>query len=162
MNTVLNWKKGAFSCNYQLLSQGKKVGNLKDFSLKQKAIGELDGKKYEFRTTGMLTSKTDIIDLESGKQVGKISFNCWSPEAKIQVGDQISHWGFTNIWQSKWGVFSEGKHPLNFQGNSFKGSVEVEEHAEVKVLAGLFISNYFWSMAAVYTSFLAFIPIFWM
>lgn len=152
MNTVLDWKKGIFSCNYRLLSEGKQVGNLKDLSLKRKAIGKLEGKTYEFRTYGLLKSSTEIFDIDKQKVVGKISFNCWSPEAKIQIGDQVSHWGFTNILQSKWGVFSEDKPPVSYQGWTCKGSVNREEQEGVMVLAGLYISNYFWSLAAIYAS----------
>lgn len=152
MNTVLNWKKGIFSCNYRLLANGKQVGNLKDPAFRRTVTGEIEGKTYEFRTKGLLKTYTDIFDPQKGKSVGKISFNCWSPEAKIQIGEEVSHWGFTNIIQSKWGIFSEGKAPVNFQGWTCKGSVHADKEAGVEVLAGLYVSNYFWSLAAIYAS----------
>jgi len=151
MHTAINWKKGIFSCSYRLLSNGIQIGHLKDPSWKRRATGEIQGKKYEFRTKGLLTSQTEIIDVENGKSVGRISYNCWSPEAKIQLGDQVSHWGFTNIWKSKWSVFSPDQEPIRYQGWTCKGNINLKEQEDIKVLAGLYVSNYFWELAGVYS-----------
>lgn len=150
MDTLLKWKKGVFSCNYKLLSDGKKIGNLKSNSLSRKTEGRLNGKNFEFRTRGFLKPRVQIFDLEKRKVVGNISFNCWSPEAKIELDGEVSHWGFTNIWKSKWNVFSEGKEPIFYQGGTCNGKIKADEVREAKVLAGLYVSNYFREIAAVY------------
>lgn len=150
MDTLLKWQKGIFSCNYKLLSEGKKIGNLKNHSFSRKSVGKLNGKNFEFRTRGLLKPRVQIFDVAERKVVGNISFNCWSPEAKIEIDGEVSHWGFTNIWKSTWNVFSAGKEPIAYRGGNCNGKIETNDLEEAKVLSGLFVANYFREIAAVY------------
>ncbi len=51
MQTYLNWKKGLFSSTYNIYSNGILLGELKDKQFSQTATGQLNGKKYIFKTT---------------------------------------------------------------------------------------------------------------
>jgi len=54
METILNWKKGIFQSSYKIYSRENFVGSLKHNSWLNSAEGELNVKKYSFKTKGIL------------------------------------------------------------------------------------------------------------
>ena len=61
METTLRWKKSLCCELCKIYSNGQQVGKLKEELFSQKAIGELNGKEYIFKTKGFFKQHTDII-----------------------------------------------------------------------------------------------------
>ena len=150
MSSVLTWKKGWFSCAYQILAGDIHIGTLKEKHFSQSAIGTIGGKRYKFRMKGLLRQQTEIIDLEENEVVGSISYSCWRPKATVTFGDQQMQWKYRNLWETKWELSDFAGGSLYFKGCGTKGSVEMQKRDDFMVLAGLYISNYYKRMAAIY------------
>jgi len=150
MNTVLNWKKGVFSCNYKLMESGKAIGFLKGKSFGQSAEGEVFGNRYGFNTYGVFRKETEILDGKDGAVIGKVKFDCWMPKAKIELGDKTYFWKFKNIWETRWEIYDEAGTQISFCGHSMKGKAVSADTEEVLNLAGLFISNFYWEMSGIF------------
>jgi len=73
METKLRWKKGLFSNRYVLMQNDMLVGELMNKTFSQSAYGELNGKKYQFITSGFFKQSTEIIDTNTKEIVGKIT-----------------------------------------------------------------------------------------
>ena len=156
----LRWKKKLLSCRFQLFADNQQVGHLKDSELSRSATGELNNKRYRFTTHSHLHPKTEIFDLEKNQKVGQIRYNCWYPKARIEYGGKTSQWKFSNIWETKWRIFHQSETAAQFSGWEKKGSIKVNVLDEALILAGLYISNYYWRLAAIIIASLAPILIF--
>ena len=53
MKTILTWKKGIFANTYNIYSDGKLIGKMKNNCFSQSDDGELNGMKYTFKTKGL-------------------------------------------------------------------------------------------------------------
>lgn len=158
MNSALSWKKGWFSCAYQILAGDIHVGTLKEKSFSQSAIGTIDGKRYKFRMKGLLRQHTEIIDLDEDEVVGSISYSCWRPKATVNFQDQTMQWKYKNLWETKWELSDFAGGNVSFKGCSTKGSIEMRERHDFMVLAGLYVASYYQKMAVIYMA--AIFPIF--
>ena len=157
MNTELTWKKGLFNCSYNLMAGGITIGSLKEKKFSQSAIGQIDNRRYKFRMRNSFKQQVDIIDLDQEEVIGEISFNCWRPKAVIKLHDQVLFWKFTNIWETRWSLFRTDGTQLQFSGCSIKGRIEMNDRDDLMVLIGLYISNYYWQLVAIYMA--VFFPI---
>ena len=144
MMTHLSWKKGILSSSYVLFSGSSAIGVLKENTWSQSAEGMLNNKKYHFRTSGFFSPYTLITDLDSNTVVGKITYNAWRTKATIMYKNKVFEMSYQNMWNSKWMVFDREGMRLDYQGSSTKGSVSATGTDELLLLAGLFISNYYW------------------
>jgi len=158
MKTQLNWRKGFFKNTYEIYLENKKIGELKDKCWSQSAFGELNGKRYKFKTKGFLKQETQIIDIESNSIVGKITYNSWRTKAKIEYSGKEYDWKYNNTWNTKWSILYSQEIQVDYQGSSSKGKIEVNNQNELLILSGLFITNYYWQiMVAIMIA--IFIPI---
>jgi len=157
MNTELTWKKGWFSCAYQILAGDMSVGALKEKTFQRASIGAIGNKRYKFRTKGILKPYTEIIDLDEHQVIGRISFSCWMPKATVQLGEQTMYWRYQNLWETKWELNDFEGNRLAFKGCQTKGKVTMTNKDELMVLVGLFISNYYQKMTTVFIA--AILPI---
>ncbi|MDN5201941.1 hypothetical protein QQ008_11220 [Fulvivirgaceae bacterium BMA10] len=151
MKTVLNWKKKILGRTYKILSGEKTIGKLKANWLCQSAIGEMDGRKIGFRIKGYLQQKTDIIDLETNKLIGKITFDCWKPKARIDYENSSMYWRFNNLWETKCSVFNMEGIKVDYQSRTMEGhgAIKVNTQDHLWVLFGLYIINYYRHLALV-------------
>ena len=157
MNTIINWKKGTFSCAFKLFQGGQQIGRLKSKSLGQSAIGEIGGKTYGFNTYGILNKRSEILDGSDGSVLGEIALNCWGTKAEIFIGEKKYQWKFSNIWQSRWKIWDEEDTEISYRGWTSSGSWEGgnPEEQSILQLSGLFIASMLWESAAI-----ALIPIY--
>jgi len=147
MKTILKWKKGILKNTYQIYSEDIQVGKLREKSWTQSADGELNGKKYTFKTKGFFKQVTQIIDSESGSIIGKITYNSWMTKARIDYSDKVANWKYNNAWNTKWILFDSEGIQINYRGSSTKGKMELENHTDMLALAGLYITNYYWQVS---------------
>jgi hypothetical protein len=97
MAIMLRWKKGLFSGAYRIYSGDKQSGTLTDKSFFQSARGDLNGKRFIFRTKGLLKQHTEIIDPEVNRMIGKISYNSWMTKATITLHEKTVNWQMTLV-----------------------------------------------------------------
>jgi len=143
MHTQLNWKRGAFSPTYQILSKGQSIGQLQDNAFKRYSDGEIRKKKYRFYTEGLFKQHTKIIDQESNEVIGNIQYNSWMSKAEIKIHDRSFHWKYDNAWQTKWSIADEKGLLLSYAGGMTKGRIEGDNPDDLHVLTGLFVTNYY-------------------
>lgn len=158
MKKTLNWKRGTFSTTYRIFSDEQAIGELQNSAFKQTSQGSIGRKKYTFRTKGLFKQETQILDGNSNKPVGNITYGSMMTKATIQLPDRTVSWKYDNRWQTRWSLFDEQGSLMKFAGRSTKGTIDCEELDELLVLTGLFITNYYQqAMIAVFVA--VFIPI---
>lgn len=144
MNTELSWKYRIFKNAREIYSKKVLIGTLRDLTWTQSAKGEINGKKYKFKTKGFFKHKTQIIDPATDFIIGKITYNNWMTKAKIEYLDKVVHWKYSNFWNTKWRLSDSAGIEINFHGSSSRGKIESDNPDDVLILAGLFIANYNW------------------
>ena len=160
MQTNLRWKKGLFSSSYDIYLNDKQIGKLKNNTFSQTADGELNGKKYTFKTEGFFNQHTEIIDNLENKVIGKITYNNWMTKATIIVNTKIINWKYDNLWNTEWSIFNYEGINIKYSGSSTNGQIYSNVDDELLLLSGLFVTNYYWQMTiAVLVA--VFVPI-WM
>ena len=149
MTTNFNWKKGIFANEYSIYSDGKPVGRLKEKTFSQTALGELNDKKYVFKTKGFLKQRTDILDASESKLIGKINYNSWMNKAAITVNGKTVSWKYNNAWNTKWSLYDTGGTLVKYAGSGGKGQIQSDIADELLILSGLYVTNYYWQMTIV-------------
>jgi len=131
---------------------------LHNHAFKQKSDGEIHGKKYRFSTQGLFKQQTEIIDLQTGQQIGSIHYNSWMNKAEIKLHKRSWHWRYDNAWQTRWSITNSSGKQLNFAGGMNKGTMEGYDPEDLLVLCGLFVTNYY-TQAGIAVFVAIFIPI---
>jgi hypothetical protein len=147
MKTKLKWKGGIFSNTFEIFSDGVAVGNLKENTWKQSADGELFGERYLFKTKGFFKQETQIIDANNGSFLGTIKFNSWRTRATIEYLERVVNWKYDNLWNTKWSISDFNGVQVLYEGSSSKGKIELNKQNELLLLAGLYITNYYWQIS---------------
>lgn len=143
MKTILSWRKGFFTSNYEIFSAGQPIGLLKEKSFQQKAEGNLNGRIVTFKTSGFFKQETEITDTSLQKVIGKITFNSWKTKAEIELEGKKLVWQYDNAWNSKWSISDSTGTLARFITNSKGGDIEAVSFDEILILTGLYITNYF-------------------
>jgi hypothetical protein len=147
--TILNWKKGFFSQTYNIYSSNLVIGMLKNKTWSSSAEGEINGRKYLFKTQGFFKQSTQIIDIENGAVVGNITYNSWMTKAMIENLGIIAFWKYDNFWNTKWSIVGQDGTEIYYEGSSTKGQIIFEKQNDLLALTGLFVTNYYWQMTIV-------------
>jgi hypothetical protein len=154
MKTTLSWKKGLMNRNFKIFSGENRVGSLKVNSLTNSGDGELNGKKIQFKTKGFFKQETQIFDLEDKTTIGKIVYNSWLTNARIEYHDNILYWQYDDGGSTKCILNDSDGKQITYQRTSNNGRIELEILNDILVLTGLFITNYYWKFTTyVYSSF---------
>jgi hypothetical protein len=157
---TLRWKNSFFSNTWNLTTDEILVGFLKENDWKQTALGELNGKKFNFATKGFFSQETQVFDADTAAHVATISYNSWHTKASIITpGGKIFTWRYDNAWNTKWSISDASAVLVKYTGSITKGTIESAEQDEMLLLSGLFITNYYWQIT-VAVMIAIFIPIF--
>ena len=149
METKLRWKKGFFSNRYVLRQNNMQVGELINKSFSQSAYGELNGKRYQFITSGFFKQSTEIIDSNTKAIVGKITYSSWSSKATITLNDETLYWKQVSIWKSKWEISDATSKLVEISGSSTKGKIEANTSNELHILCSIYITNFYWEVITI-------------
>ncbi len=155
MQTNYRWTKKTFGSTYQIFSNDTLIGNLVSKSFSQTVNGEINSKKYTFKTTGFFSQSTEIIDNSTNSVIGNITYNSWMTKASITIHYKAANWQYNNIWNTKWNINDNFGMDINYAGSSTKGHIESNTDDDLLLLTGLFVTNYYWQttiavMAAVF------------
>lgn len=149
MQSKLKWRKNFFSNLYSIYSNGQKIGILKGKTFSQTSNGELNGRKYTFKTKGFFKQHTEIIDDSENKVIGEITYNNWMTKATISVDYKKNNWKYDNLWNTKWSVFNTEGIDIKYSGSSTSGQIDANTDDSLLLLSGLFVTNYYWQMTIV-------------
>lgn len=147
MNINLKWKKSLFSSTYSIYSNNQLIGKLKDKELSKTAYGELDGKKYIFKTKGFFKQHTEIFDNKDNKLIGEITYNNWMTKASILVNNKKINWKYDNLWNTRWSIVDSEGIEIKYTGTSGRGQIDSNSDDPLLLLSGLFVINYYWQIA---------------
>lgn len=143
MTTKLTWKRGFFKQAYEIFSGSTLLGTFSGGALKKKAVGELNGKKFEFKTSGFFKQTTEIIDKNSETAAGRIIYNTWNTKAEVELFSGSNfHWQYNNLWNTKWNLSGEDVS-IDYKGSASKGDITFNQMNEQLILTGLYISNFY-------------------
>jgi len=158
MKTTLIWKKGFLKKVYEIYSNNSPIGKLVENTWSSSAEGEINNKKYQFKTQGFFKQETQIIDAESNSVIGTIVYNTFMTRATIKYLGQIAYWKYNNIWSTKFSITDNVGNQISFHGSSSNGKLEFDQPNDLLVLTGLYVTNYYWQMTVV-TLIIIFTPI---
>jgi len=148
MKTILTWEKGIFSNTFNIYKDGHLIGKIKNNCFSQSADGELNEVKYIFKTKGLLKQHTQILDYQTNSLIGEISYNNWMTKATLSIQNEEIYWKYENVWNTKWTIFNSDGIQINYSGSSTRGKIESNTENDLLILIGLFVTNYYWQMAA--------------
>jgi hypothetical protein len=154
----IRWKKGLFQCAYKINEGEEQIGELKQSKFTLSATGSIGEDRYRFKVIEGLKNRVEIINSASGEKLGTIRFSHWLPKATIEYKGEIYKWRFSNLWETRWQIADAAQNTQQYKGWTCSGSIASPMQANIMTLTGLFISNYFWQMSAIYAA--IFIPFF--
>jgi len=139
----LSWIKDAFSQSYSFFVQGNVIGEFfdKPFTGSKKAF--LFGARYIFETEGVFRKHINIINLETGSIIGKISFSLFLPQAVISLKETNYLWK-PDGWFSyiKWSIYkNETNRILNIEKRKEGNIFVIDENIPLLLVCGLLIRN---------------------
>lgn len=158
MSKNLSWTKEAFNRTTTILDNGQTVGQMqREGVFNQDVEAHLNGIHVQFDVTGFISHSVNIHDLANNNQIiGHIAFS-FGKRAELQLANgQTYTWKRHNILMRDWDMILEEagyteKHEvvsysLTRQFFTQHGDISVDTQmpdADVVVLTGLFIRNYF-------------------
>jgi len=158
MQNKYHWKKGIFSDTYRVYSHNQQTGELRNRTFSQSADGEINGKRYTFRTKGFFKQHTEIIDHSDHSVVGEITYNSWMTKAFVILNGRKYTWKYQNIWNTRWSIFGNGNVDITYKGTSTGGQIEAATDDDLLLLTGLYVTNYYWQ-ATLLVLVAVFVPI---
>ena len=144
MQNKYHWKKGIFSDTYRVYTHNQQTGELKNRTFSQSADGEINRKRYTFRTKGFFKQHTEIIDHSDHSVVGEITYNSWMTKAYITIYGREYTWKYQNIWNTRWSISGQGSGDIKYKGTSTGGQIEAATDDDLLLLTGLYVTNYYW------------------
>jgi len=158
MTTNLKWKKNLFSNTYSIYSNDNLIGTLNNKSFSKSADGELNGKKYSFKTNGIFNQHTEIIDSTNNKVIGEITYSNWMTKATLAILDKTVNWKYDNIWNTKWSISNSSGIEIKYASSTTSGIIDSNTDDSLLLLSGLFVTNYYQQMT-IAVLFVIFMPI---
>lgn len=140
---IYSWRKGFFSNTYSIFKKGLPVGNLRTKSFSSNASAYINGKQFNFITKGFINQSALIIERNSNKVIGKITFNSWRTKANIEFEDTIAELKSNNIWNSSWLITGNRGETIRLKNRTTNGTIESTTDDERLLMAGLFATNYY-------------------
>ena len=161
MSKNLTWAKEAFDRTTVLLDRGQVVGRMQREGVFDRDVeAYLNDVHLRFDVTGFIVHSVNVHDLSNGSQIiGHITFSFGKrAELRLATGETYV-WKRHNMLMRDWDMIREGNgdatyqevvsYSLTRQFFADNGDISIEDesatanHADVVVLAGLFIRNYF-------------------
>ena len=158
MNQNLTWTKEAFNRTTILLDNGQVVGQMQRDSVFDRDVdAHLNGVHLRFDVMGFILHSVNIHDLSNDNQIiGHITFS-FGKRAELQLATGETYlWRRHNMLMREWDLIREGnEHTDGHEVVSYSltrqffvdhGDITLEDqlpNADVVVLSGLFIRNYF-------------------
>jgi hypothetical protein len=142
METQYTWETGLFRNRFEIFKQDFLVGELQKESIFGKVKGNMFGHSIMFRTRGIFSFNTSIIDLHNEQELGSIQFKSLKIRSMVLYRNREYHCRFENILRTKWTLSDENGPVVRYYSQSFNGIITSVTSDEVLILAGFFIRNF--------------------
>jgi len=142
METQYTWKTGLFSNRFEIFRQDFSVGELQKESIFGKVKGEMFGHGILFRTKGVFTFNTKIVDLHNEQELGEIQFKSLKIRSIVIYRNREYHCRFENLLRTRWTLNDENGCVVSYYSRAFSGIINASTSDEVLILAGFFIRNF--------------------
>ncbi len=143
MEFKITWKKKWISSNYELYKDNRLIGDLVTKPFSTSATGQLHNINLRFQMRGFLNQKTEIVDTNTNKTIGNITYNTLKTRASIQLYDEIIEWRSLNWNNTKWGITNGSIGIANSWNRMFSGEIISRNENPIYILLGMFIAEYF-------------------
>ncbi|WP_128547143.1 hypothetical protein [Larkinella soli] len=157
MEKQLHWVKEVFSRDVVIMDGTRVVGGMHRDLLSWDMDAYLNEARIRFDVKGFLVHSVNIHDKNAGDAtIGRIEFN-WFRSAVVSLGPgEIYTWKRENFMMNEWSLLAENADPE--AGNEIvhynrirtffpdEGDIELVRdtpNAEILILTGLFVRNYF-------------------
>ncbi|HNW56616.1 MAG TPA: hypothetical protein PKM69_02505, partial [Bacteroidales bacterium] len=115
MGVNLTWKTKLLKNRYDIFQDDLHIGELKAGIWSKTSQGEINGKKYLFKTKGFVTNETQIIKQEDNSIAGTIIFSTWKGKARIIIANKEYICEPGNLFDTKWSISKEGKSIIDYK-----------------------------------------------
>jgi len=157
MSTKLNWTKEAFSREVHLMENGVEVGRLHRAVFERDVEASLHDVQLRFDVSGFLIHSVNVHDLKAGNHIiGTLTFHFGKRAELTLENGTVYTWKRHNMLMREWEMIREGatdaedrevvSYTLTRKFLADHGDIRVDlpsPEADIVVLAGLFIRNYF-------------------
>ncbi|KQM70025.1 hypothetical protein ASE74_23750 [Pedobacter sp. Leaf216] len=143
MEQVLNWRKGLFDSNYQVVNNGLLRFSLNFSSWKNSAIATTQGGIYLLKSEGFSKPETKIVD-NKNTVLAVITYDWLNFKAKIifATGETFD-WSYQNSWLSRWSLNNHKDKQILYNASAGNGLIHTNVDDDMVVLCGLFIREYY-------------------
>jgi len=148
MRYSFNWKRGFFSDTYKIYSNNQQIGTLRNRTLSQNAVGNINERSYTFKTKGFFKQHTKVYDNSDNSLVGEIAYGNWMTKAYLSLNEKEFLWKYKNAWNTRWTIYESDKAVINYKG-SYSGHAESDRNDDLLLLTGLYVTKYYWQMTLV-------------
>ena len=148
--TALSWKSNFSETEYRIFRGKVIAGILKTSSWKYDGRGELDGHLLSFKTKGVFSPHTDILDIDGDRVLGGIDCKILTAKATITFDGIRYQWRLDSWLGSNWTVGNE-EIEARFESSGFwkrEGVVTGEDIPPPVILASVFVKAYFNKISA--------------
>jgi hypothetical protein len=142
METQFTWKTKLFSRRFEIYQYTKQIGELKKEGMSRTTTGEINGKRFNFKTKGFFKHETEITDPDSNIVLATIRFKSFKIKATIIYNEKEYPWQFDNFFRTKWSIGSVNGPLIKYHSKNLQGTIDSYTDDELLVLAGFFIRNY--------------------
>ena len=157
MATKLNWIKEAFRQEVHLMENGVEVGRLHRSAFEHDVDASLHEVQLRFDVRGFLIHSVNVHDLKADNRIiGTITFHFGKRAELTLENGTVYTWKRQNVLMREWNMIREGtgdiddkevvSYSLTRQFLVDHGDIRVglaSPEADIVVLTGLFIRNYF-------------------
>jgi len=143
MEQTLNWRKGLFDSNYQVINNGYLKFSLNFSSWKNSAIATTQSGIYLLKSEGLSKPETRIID-NKHTVLAVITYDWLKFKAKIVFASgETFDWSFQNSWLSRWSLNNHKDKQILFNASTGNGLIHTNIDDDMLILSGLFIREYY-------------------
>ena len=158
MMRILKWKSKSLSNSYEIFEEDKQVGSLKKDLFSSIVIGTLNKTNVVYKSKGIIKQHIEITNKGSDEVIGVVTFDDFMSNTKIIINGISYNWKYTDIWNSKWKVFSDNGVDIKFKKNNNKGIIESRTDDSLLILTGLYTHIYYIQTLAILL-FIVLIPV---
>ena len=143
MESHITWKKKWFGNVHEIFNNGKHVGNITSKAFSYNSYALYEEHRIKFQTNGFLKQKTDIINEDTNTILGTITYNTLKSKGLINLESEQLEWRSVVWTNSRWEILRGNEIIISSNNRMLDGSIVSIEDNPVKILIGLYISEFF-------------------
>ncbi|MFD2584569.1 hypothetical protein ACFSR6_18875 [Pedobacter vanadiisoli] len=143
MEQVLNWRKGLFDSNYQVIGNGYLKFSLNFGSWKNSAIATTQSGIYLLKSEGFSKPETRILNNQN-ETLATITYDWLGFKARVVFASgETFDWRYQNSWLSRWSLNNLKDKQILFSSSAGNGNIHSNTDDDMLIFTGLFIREYY-------------------